>query len=255
MKALTYLGTVLAGIGFAIQATAQEVEEYYPTGTYWEEAMYDYASPENYYQLFGFTVKSDTVFEGKTYKYVDAQHIEGQHRFEVRPFLIRQDGGKVYYRSLNGIEDEVLQYDFDWEATNQVIVGHDEVTREPIYEAIGAIVEEELEDGNLYDCVEKEYYFKYAIIKGIGTTHWGLFRDRYLMYSTTTSTVIKFIRGGVTIFAQKELPSMVSTLDGISHLSVSKPSTSSAFYDMHGKAVTKPRHGVYIQNGRKHVLR
>ena len=208
MKAITTLwGTVLACIAFTGQAAAQEAEEFYPTGTYWEETFYDYASPESYCQLFGFTVGKDTVVAGRTYKYVDAQHIEGQQRFDVAPFLIRQDGSKVYYRQLNGVEDEVLQYDFDWETTGKVIVGHDEMTGEPVYEAIDAIVTKEMEDGNLYDCVEKEYLFPYTIIKGIGTTHWGLFRDRYLVYTTTTSTVRKFVRGGNTIFQQEQLPS------------------------------------------------
>ena len=48
MKAITTLwGTVLACIAFTGQVAAQEAEDFYPTGTYWEEAFYDYASPES----------------------------------------------------------------------------------------------------------------------------------------------------------------------------------------------------------------
>ena len=287
MKKINQLTFILFLFPLSIMAQG-EVPDYYPHGTVWEEESHCYYPTTDTFNstYLRNTVVGDTIINEIPYRKVVVEKRVGDNSTDyswdrVSPwhwepydtYGIRQDGFKVYYYRYEPIigPKEFLRYDFDWSVGMEIPLKlnasrNTEYTLAKI-DQIESVV---LNDGQAYEGVTVDGKEEVAQVRGIGSigNYGGLFSyyawnsipwDGSTMYY---HRVLNFTRDGICLYewdrdsfvaSQMELLS-VKTLDDTDY-----PKNSN-IYTIDGRNVTGVplqalQKGIYIQNGRKYVVK
>lgn len=253
----------------------------YPNGTVWEELQLveGKVDPEWYIRL-QYTVDGDTLVNDVTYKRVVRQWMEGQQwaqYTQTKTYYLREENGLVYFLGKNDPDShsyddivydgtETLRYNFNWEVGGMGALGKG---------TLNGVSQMVLADGNLYD-----YDSSTKVIRTIGRIRDGIL----LPYNSPRSiwfALASFIRNGVEIY-HADFPE-TSGIVSVETANRGEGSCDNAdnltFYDLSGRQVFQgnkglrscsPEHlrstrtvsqgntlpkGVYIQNGRKFVVK
>ncbi len=244
---------------------AQEIC-YYPDKTMWEElqVVEDKIDPEWYIRL-RYTVEGDTLVGDVNYKRVKRQWMEGQEwaqYTQAKTFYLREDNGLVYFLGKNypdshSYDDivydgsETLRYNFNWEIGGLGALGKG---------TLKDFSQIELADGNLYD-----YDSSTKVIRTIGCIRGGLLLPCNSARSMWFA-LASFTRNGVEIY-HKDFPA-TNGIESVNTTSRGKGFNGFAkslfIYDLSGRRVVnssefqgsnKLPKGVYIQNGKKFVVK
>ena len=244
---------------------AQEIC-YYPDETMWEElqVVEDKIDSEWYIRL-RYTVDGDTLVGDVNYKRVTRQWMEGQEwaqYTQAKTFYLREDNGLVYFLGKNypdshSYDDivydgsETLRYNFNWEIGGPGALGKG---------TLKDFSQIELADGNLYD-----YDSSTKVIRTIGCIRGGLLLPCNSARSMWFA-LASFTRNGVEIY-HKDFPA-TNGIESVNTTSRGKGFNGFAkslfIYDLSGRRVSVssassvssvlPK-GVYIQNGKKFVVK
>lgn len=244
-----------------VSAQSDDVENYYPVGTKWVEVTYD-PDPQNridYYNHYESEVVGDTVINGISWMLVKVDWILGKqyviedgafHYFYPMQYynLFRQEGTKIF-RPVNQEPEMVL--DFDWQVGNKIAFYDNGVITEE-----SQIIQQQLADGKLYDCFGDNP----MIIRTIGNTTEGLMFSSAEVTRPTHKQVTKqlcsFMRNGELIYSRAE-PPLPTTPTGIAE-TCQENNHPSATFTLQGvklKDIGQLPSGVYIQNGRKIMVK
>ncbi|MBR5085092.1 MAG: hypothetical protein IKX33_10880 [Prevotella sp.] len=254
---------------------AQESElEHYPVGTTWEEVYTDMGYVDidydtNSYNPVSFAryvnyVGEDTIIDAKNYKNVFYKIIENTNNpaeiGKTGRYFLREQEDKIFYRSYSPVFpggdsivcDELLIYDFNWQENDMIIrVNRNSYNVQELNHS-----QEILLDGNTYE------YYSYTVLgvekkiyRYLGQTACGLIRgelDELRMLQRFVLT--KFTRNNVLIY-EREIPT--PQVDFIHERQMDNEAILNNCYSTQGIKMDarylKP--GIYIQNGRKYVVK
>ena len=200
------------------------------------------------------TVIGDTLINDVSYKIVKREWLDGstsQQYTESKTYFIREDNGRVYYLGKNNENTrtyaditydgtETLRYDFNWSDG-----GMDESRLAKVEQLV-------LEDGKAYD-----YEPSGKIIRTIGNIQGGLILSWMRQSRSEKTVLLSFTRGDVLIY-KKDYPS----INGIKQFE-NEPTPNPSLlgreyvYDLSGRIIENRKlpKGIYIQNGRKFVVK
>lgn len=204
---------------------------------------------------YKYSVDCDTIIDEKTYKVVNGIIID----YLIKPpglitdttqFFIREKGDSIYIYDTY-INSDRLAYNYNWQEDMSVLLAnYNKYDTQYL-----TFSQEVLLDGNTYDCynVNNGAQSK-KIYKSIGQTLSGIFdydedsRYHYGFHLT------KFTRDDVLIYENDYSPPQVNAIYGVSYEDKSERQDC---YTLQGVKVdvTNLMPGVYIQNGRKYVVR
>ena len=261
----TILATFLLAIPFCVMAQ----EEVFPTGTVWKEVREEVYNPEcpEYYtpmdtlQARVFEIGPDTVIGQKTYKQVF---------MDDTPWdcVIREENGCVWMLA-DGYAEEFKLYDFNWDGRNAIVT---QFLREQDRYATWAAPED---DRLPLDALKTEQGaqivngFYRIVIRNLGCV---AELDRYhcllahrrscydipgLVYSRVL-WIRKYGKEVYRYYGENEWSTGIDELNG-TLIPFANPGTA---YDLQGRRVSPPtsslsplKKGIYIENGRKRVVR
>ena len=251
----------------------------------WAEVGLDCSSTEDfieygtYMQAVYYYSAGDTIFDGKEYtimrmyvyywlpkRYPETimTLIEGESLLQ---FYIREDEDGCVWINLGEdwedcficggywkkMEGDRLLYDFsgDWENIKTVRTGH-----------LGGIIEEEVRSYSSITLLNGESRpMANAIIYGIGGRGSGPVGLMFPEVSGVVRYFLSFYRDGELLLENTELREAIEkrindVKTGISTIVPDESAESGAMYDLSGRRIDKkPAKGMYIQNGRKYVVR
>ena len=263
------LGVLFLLSSFACFGQDDTADLCYPIGTVWEEGLLQ-SETEQLEVKHRHTVTGDTLIGGISYKVVVREWIDGspsqQYTEEIK-YFIREDNGLVYYLGKNNENTrtyaditydgtETLRYNFNWKNG-----GMDE-------SKFAKVEQIELEDGKAYD-----YEPSGMVIRTIGNIQGGLILSWMKPSRTVKTVLLSFTRGDVLIY-KKDYPliSGINQIEGNKfqyfvvydlqgrRLQSNKGPRREATLSEHNGERTKSQgnglpKGVYIQNGRKFVVK
>jgi len=238
---------------------------YFPTGMIWEEVTvtpqteYD---PAKVFTTQLFEIGSDTLVDGIAYKRV----LENGH---CNGLLVREHGEKVWLLSKD-FPSEVLLYDFDWDSCEFIVT---EYLKE-YYNGEIILAHDTIKAG---DCLvisygSERWQFQQnknrTIIRGIGKVA-ELNRSQGLLGYIEPSPIlpgmewakVKWIkRDNKVVFRSEDINEWIYNVhSGIKDTEIDegkKKGIDNILYDLQGRRLTqKPTKGVYIQDGRKRIVK
>lgn len=238
------------------------LSEYYPIGTTWEEVL----MPSNQYPgevvnypvdfvRYSFSVDRDTIIDERAYKVVNSNIIDcleiPEGFYLSGNFFIREEGDSIYLNYVGAKECDELIYNFNWQEDMSVLISNtDRYNPQNL-----SFSQEVLLDGNTYDCYTKSYGIRKNIYKSIGQTVGGLILGmadgaRYPCRFHLT----KFTRNNVLIY-ENDIPT--PQVNAIYDVSYKEKDESQNCYTLQGVKVdvNNLNPGIYIQNGRKFVVK
>ena len=247
------LGVLLFFSSIACFGQDDATEQCYPVGTTWEEGLL-LSETEELEVKHLHTVIGDTLINDVSYKIVKREWLDGstsQQYTESKTYFIREDNGRVYYLGKNNENTrtyaditydgtETLRYDFNWSDG-----GMDESRLAKVEQLV-------LEDGKAYD-----YEPSGKIIRTIGNIQGGLILSWMRQSRSEKTVLLSFTRGDVLIY-MKDYPS----INGIKQFE-NEPTPNPSLlgreyvYDLSGRIIENRKlpKGIYIQNGRKFVVK
>ena len=210
-------------------------------------------------------VGEDTVIDAKNYKNVYYKIVENPYNpaeiGKAGRYFLREQGGKIYYMSYGPDHrggdsiayEDFLIYDFNWDGDNTTIrVNLNSYNIQELNHS-----QEILLDGNIYE------YFSYNLLgtvekkiyRNIGQTAGGLIRgENDYIRSRERFVLTKFTRNNVLIY-EHEIPT--PQVDFIHERQTGNEAILNNCHSLQGIKMDsnhlKP--GIYIQNGRKFVVR
>ena len=235
--------------------------EFYPIGTSWEEVYTTYTLPGDVidptiipFRRTIFKIDCDTIVGELTYKIVHSTITENlsvpSQVGNTSVFYIREQDDSVFYRGGFENSKEKPLYDFHWNDSTLLFCG---IGWPITYEFVRT--QEILLDGNVYDCYMYETFggVYNKIFRTIGQTIGGLLKSTYSR-NGFISHLTKFTRNNVLIY-ENDIPTPQVT--AIHDVSYNDKSGRQDCYTIQGVKVdvTNLKPGVYIQNGRKFVVR
>ena len=250
---------LLSGISSFAQP---QLSEYYPIGTTWEEV---YMTKNGYpgevvdepcvFARYKYSVDCDTIIDEKSYKVVNGIMID----YLIKPPGLIPDTTQFYIREIEDsvfiydtyIKSDRLAYNYNWqEDTSVLLANYNKYDTQYL-----TFSQEVLLDGNTYDCynVNNGAQSK-KIYKSIGQTLSGIFdydedsRYHYGFHLT------KFSRDNVLIY-ENDYPT--PQVNAIYDIPYKEKNERQDCYTLQGVKVdvTNLKSGVYIQNGRKYVVK
>ena len=289
-----FVSIVFALTIITVSFAQEENACFFPEGTVWEEERHCYYESEQKFlsSYYRNTVEGDTTINGKTYKNVllemrtyDEQHYDEDgfpvygwdrespwHWISMGHYYgIREEGSKIYY--LGDIfwgyhvtnPKEYLVYDFDWQIGKEIPI-YFTMNGDVVYDTITEIDQAEMLDGNSYECIYRPGSKDLLQVKGIGnlSNNGGLFH--YLIdFPWDGSTlrykrVMNFTRDGQLIY-QWERDAFLEEKLSIEMAENESSIEDGMVYTCDGRRVAQgadihrlPK-GVYIQNGKKRVVK
>ena len=270
-------------------------DTYFPEGTTWEEERHCYYEREQGYQsqYYRNTVEGDTIINGITYKNVllemrtcDEQQYDefgyplyGWDRESPWHWMslghyygIREEGNKVYcygdfYWGYYGQNpQEVLAYDFDWYVGKEIPVYFNS-NGKMVNDTITEIGQLEMLDWNAYECIYQPGGNDLLQVNGIGNlgNNGGLFRH-LTDFPWDGSTlrykrVMNFTRNGRLLY-QWDRDAFLEEKLGMEMVENETSKGNGAIYSCDGRRIRSqgadthrlPK-GIYIQNGRKFIIK
>ena len=222
------------------------------------------------YTEFSFVVQGDTLVDGVAYKKMQADTTLTKFPFTrwLNDQIIREENGKVYGtyypNRLSPSKTDTIELLFDFnmqigepwkagymqpQAKDVQVVNIRGIDRKVIYfdygkylvEGIGHICEEFTSDHS----------------SGHGSCGWMPHQWIYLssMYEDSYFDLQSCWEDGVCVFSKNEDMEVIRSA-ATAVKEVQKASPSGVFYDLQGRRVQgQPKHGVYIQNGRKVMVK
>ena len=257
-------------IGILVIGTATVRAQYFPTGMTWEEMSVEpptvgkYPDDENagIYGTNIYEIGADTLVGDVVYKKVLRDHV-------FCGLCVRESGDKVWLLT-NDYPTEILLYNFDWD-NNQ------EITTEYLKRKDNRDVDEyevRQETFSVSDCQTVvingntyQYFrdiFISSLIRGIGKVAElnrfpGLlsYREPHMIIPGLIYQKVLWIkRNGVEIFRSED--PMEWTEEDPAGISITKSDklSNSTIFDLQGRRLTgKPAKGVYIEDGKKRVVK
>ncbi len=239
-----------------------QLSEYYPIGTTWEEVytemMYNPGDPfDGTFVRIKYSVDCDTIIDDKSFKIVSETTIEniGQPSEvgNVKKYLLREQGDSIFFCEKLGSARQTLIYNFNWKEEDSLLISvGNRIPKEYLTHS-----HETLLDGNSYECFSfSPPVFlgrtKY-IYKSIGQTIGGVIVGTAdLTRATKRKRLTKFTRNNVLIY-ENEFPSPVTEVKYQDYYPII---SAGAIYDLTGRKLQQvQKKGVYIQDGRKFVVR
>lgn len=259
---LPYIFTALI---FAIVSNANAqppLTEYYPVGTSWEEVITSINYPNEFidkpilFRRVQSDITGDTIVDGKKYKIVQCVMTEDLESpsnvgWVFKTYYIRESGDSIFYRHvLGGSMKDALDYVFNWNDSVLICYGQSVPIDYPELE----FSQEQLSDGNYYDCCTVKYlYPPRKFYKSIGMDTGGLL----LMEISRTpirSRLSKFSRNGVLIYEKDYYTPQVVK---VNHISADTETASQNHFSLQGVKLDRDhlRPGIYINKGKKIVIK
>ena len=253
MKIFSILGLLLSVCTASIKA------QYFPTGMTWEEIIVvPFMEPEAF-DVWLYEIDTDTLVGNVAYKKV-------MRNKEFSGICIREDGDKVWLLTKD-YPTEILLYNFDWDTNCEIVTeylkaqnnGGYELRRDTIHvgDCPSVII-----NGKNYQYFRED--FTRSLIRGIGKVTELNRYPCFLGYreGLAIRPGLEFLkvhwiqRNGVEIYRSEDPKEWtVDVPTGIdSDKSINNP--PSPTYDLQGRPLTgKPSKGVYIEDGKKRVVK
>ena len=253
MKILSILGILLSVCTASIKA------HYFPTGMTWEEILVDPYMEAEASDVWFYEIDTDTLIGNVAYKKVMRNKV-------FSGICIREDGDKIWLLTKE-YPTEILLYNFDWESNHEIVTeflkaqnnGNYELRWDTIHvgDCPSALIK-----GKNYQYFREN--FTRSLIRGIGkVTELNRYpcllgyREGWVIKPGLEFHKVHWIqRNGVEIFRSEDpYEWTVDVPTGIdSDKSINNP--PSTVYDLQGRRLNgKPDKGVYIENGRKRVVK
>lgn len=252
-RLLVVVWSVLISLNISSQ---EDISEYYPVGTTWQEAYVRIYDSKLNTQFCVNTVVGDTIINDISYKWVNVDVYDTSTGMKVtesaiKGYAIREKGDSVFGR--NVADEEVLRYVFGkWEIGDKVNCFQDTIARVSYIELL---------DGKKYACIDsfpnyqnvsKEYQPK-MVINTIGSITHGLLKEKPGPRGGLIYSLISFTRGNVTLY-RNEHYWLTSILNATKNYMRQSDSTYSLKGVRMNEKTPLPR-GIYIRNGKKFISR
>lgn len=250
--------------------TIKAMDQMLVDGKRWEYRAYHYEDDEDGYgnkvtetvSLVDFTLQGDTIIGSRSYYKVYRQ-AEGDAPSYYS--AVREEATTVYTILSGRLEEEVL---IELDTSRFEGTGADDVfyNGEPVLEITDSVTV----NGRrfcLHRYGSKEWVENSDIIavEGIGYIFNGLVMGMRFAWPTCYCDKMIFkacYENGVCIFTDADFYSLTNyVIDGIEIIDTNRQSTSEKIgnsgllYNLQGRAVTNPRRGLYIKDGRKVVVK
>lgn len=258
---LTLLAMLLAIVSSAAAQKNQPI--LVAEGLQWAKCNY----AAQYIYTLTYELRGDTVIDGKTYIKEWQTRWEDLSHMELTGGFMREDNGKVYRKDFD--EEEYLWFDYNanigdsifYEKSFVKVVGHSDTTItcngvSRIYKGVDVQVGEyDINIGNADSYTHYDYYLhpEYVVTfyEGLGLLDIGDIFQIPSPSMTGISQLLWIKRDGELLYQSEE---GVFWHDNTGVRTPIQDNLTTPYYDLMGREVTHPTHGIYIKNGRKVVI-
>ena len=199
---------------------------------------------------YHYTLEGDTVVEGKDCMKMYSENMYGDGERQYKGALF-EENKKVYcffpYKEESSIEEPALLYDFDCKVGDTLKIGNVDLITLSIDTIIGIICKGERYDFQAQQPDEDDEPFvigNLSWIKGVGSTldFFGMLP----LPGNYNSLVVCEVNGEV----------IYQSATSVQGIKSNTPNSGGAIFDLQGRRLSAtPAKGVYIQNGKKWIVR
>ena len=256
-------------IALFVIGTATVKAQYFPTGMTWEEIVVNPYMELKDNNACIYEIGTDTIIGDVTYRKVLRNNV-------FSGLCVRESGDKVWLLAKE-YPTEILLYNFDWDSNQEIVTEYlkgqphmvqDEEKYEVLQETIPVGDSQKVEiEGKTYQYIMKR--LSGTLIRGIGKVA-ELNRYPCLLSYREPNQIppgldyhkVHWIkRNGVEIFRSEsaiewteEVPNGAEQTT-IRSIITATTKESSEIYDLQGRRLSAPANGVYIQNGKKKLVK
>ena len=251
----------LALLMLTVGLNAQSNSSFFPTRMTWQEQMLSLDSEEpEWGAVETFEIGTDTIINGQTYKQVKCDG-------NLEPVWVREQDNMVWLLT-NLSQQEIKLYDFNWDNQQEVTTEYLQDSGEGFLVSSESFMTNNA-SSTFLNGTNMQYYregIARTTICGIGnvielnrcddSNHkfyslLGYCMPQVALPGMTFKKVISIQRNGEEIYRSDSADDWIFVIpNGIKNMRIDL--TSNTLFDLQGRPVQgSPKHGVYIQNGKK----